>query len=190
MSATRARPVPPQRMLLVDDDLAFRERLASALRKRGADVRVANDAESAVDIARAWQPTRAVVDLRMPGKGGLWLVEQLLAIKPAPAVVVLTGFGTIATATTAMRLGARDYRTKPIGADELLSAFAERPEPDGGSGEPSTPAPPSLAAVEWEYIQRVLDACDGNVSEAARLLGVHRRSLQRKLKKRPPPEGG
>lgn len=169
-------------VLIVDDDEAFRSRLALALRARNFEVREASDALIAVDLARAETPERAIVDLRMPGPSGLDLIKSLKALDPSTAIVVLTGYGSIATAIEAVRLGARDYLTKPVDVDRIVAAF------EGPAGRGSGTAledTPSLARVEWEHIQRVLSDCDGNVSEAARRLGVHRRSLQRKLSRLP-----
>ena len=171
-------------MLIVEDDAVLRGRLARAFRERGFEVREAADGEAALQLARAEPPEQAVVDLRMPGLSGLDVVQGLKEADPATAVVVLTGYGSIATALEAVRLGATHYLTKPADADEILAAFnrgsAPQPAPDG--------APPaSLARVEWEHINRVLSDCGGNVSQAARLLGIHRRSLQRKLAKYPLP---
>ena len=169
-------------VLLVDDDDVFRERLGRAFAERGFDVRMARDFDEAVAAARDDSTELAVVDLRMPGRGGLELVRELRAIDDTTRIVVLTGYGSIATAVDAMRLGAVSYVPKPADVDDLLLAF------EGGRG-PSPDAPaPSLARAEWEHIQRVLSDCGGNISEAARRLGIHRRSLQRKLQKHPPPE--
>jgi two-component system response regulator RegA len=172
-------------MLIVEDDAVLRGRLARAFRERGFEVREAADGESALEIARAEPPEQAVVDLRMPGLSGLDVVQGLKEADPSTAVVVLTGYGSIATALEAVRLGATHYLTKPADADEILAAFArggaqQAPAPDGAQ-------PASLARVEWEHINRVLADCGGNVSQAARLLGIHRRSLQRKLAKYPLP---
>jgi two-component system, response regulator RegA len=171
-------------ILLVDDDEVFRQRMARALRDRGHEVRTAGNAEEALALALAESPEYAVVDLKMPGRGGLHLVAELKALDPSTAVVVLTGYGSIATATEAVRRGAVDYVSKPVDADELLAAFGR------GAGNatalPQTPSTPTLARAEWEHIQRVLADCEGNVSEAARRLGLHRKSLQRKLHKYPP----
>jgi two-component system response regulator RegA len=133
-------------------------------------------------LARADCPEMAVVDLRMPGRSGLELIRDLKALDAETKVVVLTGYGSIATALEAVRLGARHYLTKPVDADELLAAF-DRAQPSPAS--PPVVECPSLARVEWEHINRVLADCGGNVSQAARVLGIHRRSLQRKLQKRP-----
>ncbi|MBX7187533.1 MAG: response regulator [Vicinamibacteria bacterium] len=170
-------------LLVVDDDEVFRSRLVLALRARQYEVREAGDAETAMRLAREEPPERALVDLRIPGGSGLDLVRDLKAIDPATEIVVLTGYGSIATAMEAVRLGARDYLTKPTDADRIVVAL-EGAREGRGSGEDAEETP-SLARVEWEHIQRVLADCDGNVSEAARRLGVHRRSLQRKLAKFP-----
>jgi two-component system response regulator RegA len=168
-------------LLLADDDVAFRLVLARALASRGFDVRTAATAEQAMALAEADPPELAVVDLRMPGGSGLALVRHLKSLDAQTRVVVLTGYGSIATAVEAMKLGAIHYLAKPADADQVLAALGVT---DGtAAGEPVTP---SLARVEWEHIQRVLQDCAGNVSEAARRLGLHRRSLQRKLGRTPP----
>lgn len=172
-------------ILVVDDDAVFRAQLARALGKRGLEVRTAASHDEAIALAEVDTPELAVVDLNMPGKSGLELVRDLLALDATTRVVVLTGYGSIATAVDAIRLGATHYLAKPADTDEILAAF-ER----GGTPSLAGPAPefatPSLARAEWELIQRVLSDCGGNVSEAARRLGLHRRSLQRKLRKFPP----
>jgi two-component system, response regulator RegA len=172
-------------ILVVEDDNAFRSVLVQAFEDRGYDALGVPDAASAIAAARHDSPEMAVVDLRLPDRDGLEVVRELKAIDPSIAIVVLTGYGSIATALESIRLGALHYLTKPTDADRILAAFehglASRPR------DLSTSLP-SLARVEWEYLQRVLTDCDGNVSEAARRLGMHRRSLQRKLAKRPNPE--
>jgi two-component system, response regulator RegA len=171
-------------LLVVDDDARFRERLAKAFAARGFEVRAAADYESAVAAAAAESPEYAVVDLRLPGRSGLELVKALKEIDPATNVVVLTGYGSIATALEAVRLGATHYLTKPADADEILESFSrgERPPDPAAARELQVP---SLARAEWEHIHRVLVECGGNISQAAKLLGLHRRSLQRKLLKNP-----
>ena len=124
----------------------------------------------------------AVVDLKMPGKSGLDVVRDVLKVHHDLRIVVLTGYGSIATATEAIRLGAHYYLSKPADVDEILKAFSE--DPNSGVEVPDDDyLPPSLARTEWEHINRVLADCDGNISEAARKLGIHRRTLQRKLYK-------
>lgn len=169
-------------VLVVDDDDALRVRLARAFADRGLAVVEARDHDAAVAIARERPLDRAVVDLRMPGANGLAVVQELRALQPALQIVVVTGYGSIATAVEAMRLGARDYLTKPANADQILAAFDA--DPDAPPVEPEYEVP-SLAKLEREHIERVLQECNGNVSRAARVLGMHRRTLQYKLAKFP-----
>ena len=172
-------------IMVVDDDATFRNRLVTALSSRHLEAFGSGSPAEARQMARARNPDRVVVDLRMPGGSGLDLVSELIAIDPEIEIVVLTGYGSIPTAVEATRRGALDYLTKPADADQILAAF----EKAGEKAAASAPAPdsaPSLARVEWEHIQRVLTDCDGNISQAARVLGIHRRSLQRKLSKYPP----
>lgn len=179
-------PEAPLRILVVDDDDAYRTRLCRALRARGFEVEAAASVSEAGDRARRFRPQRAILDLRLGDGSGVDLVGELLALDPALQCLVLTGYGSIATAVEAVRRGAIDYLTKPLDADEILLAFEARNREVG----PAVPAPevtvPSLHRVEWEHIQRVLTDCGGNISEAARQLGMHRRTLQRKLATRPP----
>ena len=178
-------PRSARRLLIVEDDDVLRARLTRAFRERGFEVREAADAASATRAARSEPPSHALVDLRLPDASGLEVVRSLIDADRATAVVVLTGYGSIATAIEAVRLGACHYLTKPADVEEILSAFAlERP---GSAQSPaqSPDAVPTLARVEWEHINRVLADCGGNVSRAARILGIHRRSLQRKLAKFP-----
>ena len=169
-------------LLLVDDDGVYRERLAKAMMARGYEVRTAADAEAAVALAEAESPELAVLDLRMPGESGLDLLRRLKAIDPTTKILMLTGYGSIATALEAVRLGAVHYLTKPVDVDEILAAF----DRDGAPAETLDTETPSLARVEWEHLQRVLNDCEGNLSEAARRLGMHRRSLQRKADRKRP----
>lgn len=171
-------------LLIVEDDDTLRERLVRALRERGYETRGARDYESAVQAAREESPEYLLVDMRMPGgKSGLDVIRDLKSLDPSTLVVVLTGYGSIATALEAVRLGAADYLTKPVDVDQILAAFSRAtvaaPPPD------ELEQVPSLGRVEWEHINRVLTDCSGNVSKAARLLGIHRRSLQRKLNRYP-----
>jgi two-component system response regulator RegA len=173
-------------LLIVEDDAVLRARLARALRARGFEVREAADGAGALALAREEPPELALVDLRLPDLPGLDVVRGLKEIDATSVVVVLTGYGSIATALEAMRLGAAHYLTKPGDVDEVLAGFARAEAGDAAlAAEPSSV--PSLARVEWEHINRVLVDCGGNVSKAARLLGIHRRSLQRKLAKHPLP---
>jgi two-component system response regulator RegA len=177
---------PRPSVLVVDDDEPLRRRLVAAFAARGFEAFGAADSVEAIRLARLEGPEYAVVDLRMPGTSGLDLVRDLVEIEPATRIVVLTGYGSIATALEAIRLGAVHYLTKPADVDDLVAAF------DRGSRRDEPPEPidhrvPTLARTEWEHIQRVLADCGGNVTRAARLLGIHRRSLQRKLAKTPLP---
>lgn len=165
-------------LLIVDDDAAFRERLVRAMRDRGYEATGVPDHRSALDAARDDSPELALVDLRLPGESGLAVVRDLKALDASTVVVVLTGYGSIATAVESIKLGAASYLTKPADADQIVAAF-------DGTQPHANPQAPSLARVEWEHIQRILSDCGGNVSQAARVLGIHRRSLQRKLSKRP-----
>jgi len=166
--------------LLVDDDAVFRERLARALTSRGFDVSTAGNFDEAVALARSDSPELAVVDMRMPGRSGLELIKELKVIDAATRIMVLTGYGSIATAVEAIKLGASNYIAKPADVDDILAAFAHA---DGPLEATASYKAPSLARAEWEHIQRVLSDCGGNISEAARRLGIHRRSLQRKLQR-------
>jgi two-component system response regulator RegA len=173
-------------ILIVDDDEVFRTRLARAFEERDYDCRSASCFDEAVVHARDESPEFAVVDLRMPGRSGLELVQELASIDPSTKTVVLTGYGSIATALDAIRLGATYYLPKPADADDIVAAFARAKAPPLEPPEPDYDTAPSLARTEWEHINRVLSDCGGNISEAARRLGIHRRSLQRKLQKYPP----
>ncbi|MEZ5988616.1 MAG: response regulator [Planctomycetota bacterium] len=174
--------VQAESFLLVDDDEVFRTRLSRALLGRGYEVRVAAGYEEAVEEAERDSPERAVIDLNMPDRNGLELLQRLREIDPTTMVVVLTGFGSIATTVDAMRLGAVSYLTKPADVEDILNAFERAATPPLAPERTEFPVP-TLAQVEWEHIHRVLSDCGGNISEAARRLGIHRRSLQRKLKK-------
>lgn len=176
-------------VLVVDDDEVFRERLVRAFARRGLIATGVADGAAALAHARAESPEMVVVDLRMPNDHGLDIAKELLRIDPTTRVVILTGYGSIATAIEAIRLGAIHYLQKPADAAEILRALRGELSPDADRGAPRDPispdAVPSLARVEWEHIERVMHDCDNNISKAARLLGLHRRSLQRKLAKMP-----
>jgi len=176
-------PEPSPSLLLVDDDEVLRARLARALRERGYDVRDAPDAATALRLVRETVIGWALIDLRLPDGSGLDLVRAVHAAAPHAPIVVLTGYGSIATALEAVRLGATHYLTKPANVDDVLAGFLGG-APANASVQPCEDVP-SLERVEWEHINRVLADSGGNISEAARRLGLHRRSLQRKLAKRP-----
>ncbi|MFH7327058.1 response regulator transcription factor [Desulfurivibrio sp. C05AmB] len=174
-----------RKILLVDDEEAFRQRLAKAFVRRGFTVFEAGGCDTALAIIHGEKPAMAVIDLKMPDKSGLELVAAAARLPDAPAMVVLTGYGSIATATEAIRLGALSYLPKPANVNDILQAFSRQPGLDLAPSEEEFTAP-SLARAEWEHINRVLNDCGGNISKAAQRLGLYRRTLQRKLQKNPP----
>jgi two-component system response regulator RegA len=180
---TTALPTERPNLLLAEDDRTFCEVLARALEARGFEVICAHDGGSAVRVAEERTPEYAVVDLRLPDMSGLKLLEKLKAIDEHTNIVVLTGYGSIATAVEAVKLGATYYLTKPTSADQIVSAFDRH---DPSIDVPLAVKPLSVDRLEWEHIQRVLTNLDGNISAAARALNMHRRTLQRKLNKYPP----
>ncbi|EDQ06364.1 Photosynthetic apparatus regulatory protein RegA [Sulfitobacter indolifex] len=173
---------PDRSLLLVDDDEPFLRRLAKAMEKRGFEVETAGSVAAGKAIATARPPAFAVVDLRLQDGNGLDVVEVLRDKRADARVVVLTGYGAIATAVAAVKSGATDYLSKPADANDIVNALlatgGELPEP------PENPM--SADRVRWEHIQRVYELCDRNVSETARRLNMHRRTLQRILAKRSP----
>lgn len=170
------------RILVVDDDDTYRERLARSFRENGYETATAPDADAGVLAARGFSPDAAVLDLRMPGDG-LHCLRRLTDEHPGIRAVILTGYGSIATAIEAVRAGAVDYLTKPADADQILAVLNTTSDT---TRQAAPYQPPSLERLEWEHIQRVLRDHDGNISHAAEALGMHRRSLQRKLQKFPP----
>jgi two-component system response regulator RegA len=167
--------------LIVDDDEVFARTLATAIRRRGHRVSIAHDGASALAGVASETPGRIVLDLRLGAESGLRLLPALRKLAPAARIVVLTAFGSIATAVQAVKDGADDYLLKPVALRELIAAF--EPDPGGEPGDTTM----STRRVEWEHIQRVLAEEGGNVSRAAERLGIHRRTLQRKLAKKAPP---
>lgn len=169
-------------LLLVDDDEAFVKRLAKAMEKRGFLPETAGSVAQGRAIAVCRPPAYAVVDLRLEDGNGLDVVEALRERRPDCRVIVLTGYGAIATAVAAVKIGATDYLSKPADANDITNALLAKAE--------AMPAPPenpmSADRVRWEHIQRVYEMCDRNVSETARRLSMHRRTLQRILAKRSP----
>jgi two-component system response regulator RegA len=169
-------------LLILDDDAPFRTRLGRALAARGFDVADAGSVQEALESARARAPAFAVLDLRLEDGSGLSVVEELHRRRPDCKVVMLTGYGNIATAVAAVKAGALDYLPKPADADDVIKALISDPH--------RRPAPPenpmSADRVRWEHIQRVYELCGHNVSETARRLNMHRRTLQRILAKRAP----
>lgn len=171
----------PWRILVVDDDAVFAETLARALGRRGHEVEVAGDGEAAL-VAHPRPFDAAVLDLRLEADSGLRLLPLLKTIYPDIRIVLLTGYASIATAVEAIKLGAVHYLPKPAGVDEILQALG-RLEGDPATALPEDPM--SVDRLEWEHIQKVLAEHEGNLSATARALKMHRRTLQRKLAKRP-----
>ena len=178
-------------ILLIDDDDVFAQTLGRALGRRGYVVTVCTSTTEAKEVIERTAPERAVVDLRLPDGSGLCLVSALKKHNPFTNIVVLTGYGSIASAVEAMKLGAKNYLCKPVDADAVVAAFAdESPEAAEEAAEAETDGdapeqPLTVMRLEWEYIKRVLAENDGNISATARALSMHRRTLQRKLLKRP-----
>ena len=180
-----AADVNASSIMLVDDTVVLRERLSMAMEQRGFRVETAGDFDQAIAVFNSNPTDLAVLDLRMPGRTGLELLRRLLQMKPNTRIIMLSGFGSIPASIDAVRAGAVNFLSKPADADDILGAFVRGDEPTVPDGAIAFPAP-SLARNEWEHIHRVLSDCGGNISEAARRLGIHRRSLQRKLRKRAP----
>lgn len=184
VAPTRAYAVPQDErsLLLVDDDRPFLQRMSRALEQRGFEVVTAESVAEGLATVRSAAPACAVVDMRLADGNGLDVIEALQRAREDARVVVLTGYGNIATAVTAVKLGAIDYLAKPADADEVIAALTRK------DGERAVPPenPMSADRVRWEHIQRIYELCDRNVSETARRLSMHRRTLQRILAKRAP----
>lgn len=173
------------KLLLIDDDITFCDVLQRALHKRGYQVNTAHNVDHALQNLRNFLPDYAIVDLKMPGQSGLALIQQLKIINPAMRILILTGFASITTAVEAIKLGATHYLAKPANTDEIIAALHR----DAGDVAITVREEPlSVNRLEWEYIQKVLAEHDGNISATARALKMHRRSLQRKLTKKPTQE--
>ena len=174
---------PIHRVVLIDDDAVFTAVLARALTARGFEVHTAADSAQAIAAVREHAPDFAVLDLKLGAENGLSLIPDLLAARAELRILLLTGYASIATAVEAIKRGAHDYLSKPVDADQVVQALLG----DGGdeADGPLEVHTPPLKRLEWEHIQRVLTECGGNISETARRLGLHRRTLQRKLSKRP-----
>ena len=176
--ATHDKPT----LLLVDDDPTFCRVLAQTLEKRDFEVYTATDLAGGLELAGDHNPEYAIIDLRIGHESGLELVKGLKAMNTGLRMVMLTGYASIATAVEAIKLGATHYLTKPASADEIIQALERH------AGDPAVPVaenPLSVKRLEWEHLQKVLMENDGNISAAARALSMHRRTLQRKLKKKP-----
>lgn len=171
-----------EKLLLVDDDDIFLQVLQRAFKKRGFQTHTANSISAALTLCAEHDFDKAVVDLKLAEESGLHLIEQLKQRQPDVSIVMLTGYSSISTAVEAIKLGAQNYLCKPADADDILHAFEQG---QGNADVEISSQPPSVNRLEWEHIQRVLNEHDGNISATARALGMHRRTLQRKLQKRP-----
>ncbi len=174
-----------EKVLLVDDDEAFVDAMRRGLERHGMQVETASDAEAGLALLRSFTPDRILLDLNLPGRSGLLALPDYLQRCPGVEVVMLTGYSSIATAVKAIKLGALNYLCKPATLKEVLDAFREAPATETTSVESIPDQPLSVDRLEWEYIQKMLDQFDGNISATAKALGMHRRTLQRKLAKRP-----
>lgn len=170
------------RLLLVDDDEVFCNVLKVALQKRNYEVLVATDVKTGIELAEQSLPEYAVIDLRIGYDSGLELVKKLISLDDNTRIVMLTGFASIATAVEAIKLGAIHYLTKPANADEIVAALNKN---EGDTSVGISQSPLSIKRLEWEHLQKVLMQHDGNISAAARAMNMHRRTLQRKLDKKP-----
>lgn len=179
---TDTESAPLGRLLIVDDDRAFQQRLERAMQKRGFQTETADGVREALSRVAIQAPDYAVVDMRLEDGSGLDVVEAIRMKKPDARAIILTGYGNIATAVTAVKLGAIDYLSKPADADDIFAALTRRLNEKA----PPPENPMSADRVRWEHIQRVYELCDRNVSETARRLNMHRRTLQRILAKRAP----
>jgi len=179
-----AQPGAGRKLLLVDDDAPLRRSMTRALERRGFDVLAAEGLAEALDHARQHRPEFAVLDLRLTEGSGLDLVRSLRDLRPEIRIVIVTGYGNIATAVAAIKAGAVDYLAKPVDADDVVAALVR----SGQGLPPPRENPMSADRVRWEHIQRVFEQCNRNVSETARRLNMHRRTLQRILNKRAPRE--
>jgi two-component system response regulator RegA len=169
-------------LIIVDDDRAFLQRLGRAMEQRGFEVRTAQSIAEGMELIRQKAPAFAVVDMRLEDGNGLDVIAELARIRPNARAIVLTGYGNIATAVSAVKLGAVDYLAKPADADDVTDALLA--PPNAKAAPPENPM--SADRVRWEHIQRVYELCNRNVSETARRLNMHRRTLQRILAKRAP----
>ena len=172
-----------RKMLIVDDDLIFLETLARAMQKRGFETVTANNLKTALILAETHLPERAVIDLKIEKESGLTLLPALKEINPLIKMLILTGYSSISTAVAAVKLGAVDYVCKPADADEILAAFDI--EKSASVTTPISENPPSVKRLQWEHVQKVLKENHDNISATARSLGMHRRTLQRFLQKKP-----
>jgi two-component system response regulator RegA len=180
-AGTTIRPGPG---LLVDDDELYLRTLQRSFQKRGFEVVLAHNSRDAIAIAQLHLPAFALIDLRLGNDSGLGLIEPLKKVREDMKILLVTGYASIATAVEAIKRGADNYLLKPVTAEAIVRALNDEPAPDAAPEKTMVP----LSRLEWEHIQQALSETQGNISAAARLLGMHRRTLQRKLAKRPGPE--
>ncbi len=172
----------PLRFLIVDDDETFTRVLSRAIKRRGYETAVASSAEQALLLLDQFTPDLATLDLKMDGASGITLIPRLKEVNADIKILILTGYASISTAVEAIKLGATDYLAKPADTDQILAKLkGTQPDPDVEIAD----KPMSVGRLEWEHIQKVLTEHEGNISATARALGMHRRTLQRKLQKRP-----
>ncbi len=171
-----------KKLLLIDDDVGFCEVLSRALKRKGFDVTDAQSISGAIDQAKESVFEYAVVDLRIGQDSGLTMVKELVSIHSEIKIVVLTGYASIATAVEAIKLGAKQYLTKPADVEDIIAGFGHE---QGDEQVEASANPMSVKRLEWEHLQKVLQEHDGNISAAARAMDMHRRTLQRKLQKKP-----
>lgn len=171
-----------KQLLILEDDEAFSSALSKALEKKGFNVFSANSIIKAIELSRQCRPEYALIDLRLGSESGLQAIPKLKKLHPEIKIVVLTGYASIATAVEAIKLGAIQYLTKPASSEEIYHAFSK---PEGNIKQDLESSPMSVKRLEWEHIQKILNEHEGNLSATARALGMHRRTLQRKLSKRP-----
>lgn len=172
-----------QHCLIVDDDETYLRVLSKALTRRALTVQSASSVDHALELLQNFTPNYAILDLSMPGKSGLNLISHILDINSNCKILILTGYASITTAVDAIKLGATHYLSKPADAEQIMAALSSTPSTHDAAIEENSPM--SINRLEWEHIQRILKENNNNISEAARALGIHRRTLQRKLQKRP-----
>lgn len=173
-------------VIVIDDDEVFRSRLCRAFVQRSWIAHGVTTGDETIDVARETSPDLAVIDLKLAGESGLEIVKRLREADSTVKIIMLTGYGSIANALNAIRSGADHYLGKPADVDQILAAYESLVQGEDSETPDGLPQVPSLARVEWEHIQRVLADCEGNISQTAKMLGLHRRTLQRKLEKYPP----
>ncbi len=179
------KPLTELSILVVDDNLIFNQALCRSLTRKGISVLSSPSSENAADLLRDHAIDGAIVDLKMNGASGLSLIPKIRISNPECVIVILTGYASIATAVEAIKLGATNYLTKPANTNEILAALFSEVNIAAAEHQVGTKSPMSVNRLEWEHIQKVLSENDGNISATSRALGMHRRTLQRKLQKHP-----